>query len=63
MKKKETKKLTKDELIKNIGKLKKDLFNFRFQKINGEVKNPAKISETKKSIARLKTILGEKINA
>ena len=62
MKKKETKKLTKDEMFKNIEKLKKDLFNFRFQKINGEVKNPAKISETKKSIARLKTILGEKIN-
>ncbi len=50
-------------MIKNIEKLKKDLFNFRFQKINGEVKNPAKITETKKSIARLKTILGEKINA
>ena len=63
MKKKETKKLTKDEMIKNIEKLKKDLFNFRFQKANSEVKNPAKISETKKSIARLKTILGEKINA
>ena len=63
MKKKETKKLTKDEMIKNIEKLKKDLFNFRFQKINGQVKNPAKISEAKKSIARLKTILGEKINA
>jgi len=63
MKKKEAKKLTKDEMIKNIEKLKKDLFNFRFQKINGEVKNPAKISETKKSIARLKTILREKINA
>ena len=63
MKKKEAKKLTKDEMIKNIEKLKKDLFNFRFQKINGEVKNPAKITETKKSIARLKTILGEKINA
>ena len=45
MKKKETKKLTKDEMVKNIEKLKKDLFNFRFQKINGEVKNPAKISE------------------
>ena len=63
MKKKETKKLTKDEMVKNIEKLKKDLFNFRFQKINGEVKNPAKILETKKSIARLKTILGKKINA
>ena len=63
MKKKETRKLSKDEMIKNIEKLKKDLFNFRFQKINGEVKNPAKITETKKSIARLKNILGEKINA
>ena len=63
MKKKETKKLSKNEMIKNIEKLKKDLFNFRFQKVNGEVKNPAKITETKKSIARLKTILGEKINA
>jgi len=62
MKKKETKKLTKDEMIKNIEILKKNLFNFRFQKINGQVKNPAKISETKKSIARLKTILREKIN-
>ena len=34
MKKKETKKLTKNEMVKNIDKLKKDLFNFRFQKIN-----------------------------
>ena len=57
MKKKEIKKLTKKELIDNLEKLKKDLFNFRFQKVNGQVKSPAKISETKKNIARLKTIL------
>tara|TARA_Y100000590_G_C15089925_1_gene777236 strand:+ start:359 stop:550 length:192 start_codon:yes stop_codon:yes gene_type:complete len=63
MKKKEIKKLTKSEIIKNLEKLKKDLFNLRFQKINGQIKNPAKISETKKSIARLKTIIGENINA
>ena len=63
MKKKEIKKLTKAEMIKNIDKLKKDLFNFRFQKINSQVTNPAKISETRKTIARLKTILKEKINA
>ena len=63
MKKKETKKLTKDEMIKNIEKLKKDLFNFRFQKMNSQVTNPAKIGETKKTIARLKTILKGKINA
>ena len=60
MKKQELKKLTKDEAIKNIDKLKKDLFNFRFQKMNSQVTNPAKIGETKKTIARLKTILKEK---
>ncbi|WP_075522343.1 50S ribosomal protein L29 [Candidatus Pelagibacter communis] len=63
MKKQEIKKLSKDEILKNIDKFKKDLFNFRFQKINSQITNPAKISETKKTIARLKTILKEKINA
>ena len=63
MKKKEVKKLTKDEIIKNIDKLKKDLFNFRFQKISSQITNPSKIGETKKTIARLKTILKGKINA
>ena len=57
MKKQEIKKLSKDEVLKNIEKLKKDLFNFRFQKVNGQVKSPAKISETKKNIARLKTMI------
>ena len=57
MKKQEIKKLTKDQVLKNIDKLKKDLFNFRFQKVNGQVKSPAKINETKKTIARLKTLI------
>ena len=63
MKKQEIKKLTKDQALKNIDKLKKDLFNFRFQKINSQVTNPAKIGQTKKIIARLKTTLKGKINA
>ena len=63
MKKNEIKKLTKDQVIKNIDKLKKDLFNFRFQKINSQIANPAKIGETRKTIARLKTILKGKLNA
>ena len=63
MKKKEIKKQTKQEALKNIDKLKKDLFNFRFQKINGQVKSPAKVYETRKSIARLKTKLGKNQNA
>ena len=63
MKIQEIKKLSKDEMLKNIDKLKKDLFNFRFQKINSQVTNPSKIGETRKTIARLKTILKGKINA
>ena len=63
MKKKEVKKLTKSQAIKDIDKFKKDLFNFRFQKINGQLANPAKINETKKTIARLKTKLKGNINA
>jgi large subunit ribosomal protein L29 len=63
MKKNELKKVTKTEALKNIDKLKKDLFNFRFQKINSEIKDPSKIGQTKKTIARLKTTLKEKLNA
>ena len=63
MKKQEIKKLTKDQIFKNIDKLKKDLFNLRFQKMNSQITNPAKINETKKTIARLKTVLKGKINA
>ncbi len=61
MKKQEIKKLS--EIVKNIDKLKKDLFNFRFQKMNSQITNPAKIGETRKTIARLKTSLKGKANA
>ena len=57
------KKLSKDEVLKNIDKLKKDLFNFRFQKINSQITDPSKIGQTKKTIARLKTTLKGKLNA
>ena len=63
MKKQEIKKLTKSEILKNIDKSKKDLFNFRFQKINSQITNPSKINETKKNIARIKTLLKGKYNA
>ena len=63
MKKKEINKLTKDQALKNIDKLKKDLFNFRFQKINSQITDASKIGKTKKTIARLKTLLRGKLNA
>ncbi len=60
MKKKEINKLTKEQSVKEFEKLKKDLFNIRFQKTNGQVKNPSKINETKRNIARLKTLMERK---
>ena len=57
MKKKEIKKLSKAEILKNLESFKKDLFNLRFQKNNGQLKSPAKFKEIKKNIARLKTLI------
>ena len=56
MKKKELKKLSDAEVLKNLENFKKDLFNLRFQKNNGQLKSPAKFKETRKSIARLMTL-------
>ena len=54
-KKKEDKKLTKDQAEKKIQTLKKDLFNIRFKKINNQIENSAQYNEIKKNIARLYT--------
>ena len=54
-KKKEDKKLTRDQAQKRILTLKKDLFNIRFKKINNQVSNPAQYNLIKKEIARLFT--------
>ena len=57
IKKKEDKKLTKDQAEKKILSLKKDLFNIRFKKINNQINNQAQYGEIKKSIARLYTTI------
>ena len=63
MKKNEIKKFTKDQALKNLDKLKKDLFNLRFQKTNGQLTNTSKISQTKKDISRMKNLIGRKKSA
>jgi len=60
MKNKEIKKLSIDELKKKIDVLKKDLFNFRFRKVNGQIDDTAKISQTKKDLAKVLTNLNKK---
>ena len=56
-KKKEDKKLTKDQAEKKILTLKKDLFNIRFKKINNQINNTAQYNQIKKNIARLYTTI------
>tara|TARA_B100000242_G_C42793106_1_gene369008 strand:- start:250 stop:438 length:189 start_codon:yes stop_codon:yes gene_type:complete len=56
-KKKEEKKLTKDQTEKKILSLKKDLFNIRFKKVNNQINNPAQFNQIRKNIARLYTNL------
>ena len=47
------------DLIKKLGDLKAELFNLRFQLATGQLVNPMRIREVKKSIAQIKTIIRE----
>tara|TARA_B100000029_G_scaffold489737_1_gene547784 strand:- start:1653 stop:1838 length:186 start_codon:yes stop_codon:yes gene_type:complete len=60
MKNKEINKLTTDEIKNKINSIKKDLFNFRFRKINGQVEDTSKISQLKSDVAKLLTKLNKK---
>ena len=60
MKNKEIKKLSVDELKNKINSLKKDLFNFRFRKVNGQLEDTSKVSQLKNDVAKLLTKLHKK---
>ena len=60
MKAKEVKKMTNDELKKKVDSLKKDLFNFRFRKVNGQLEDTAKVSSIKRDVAKILTKLNIK---
>ena len=52
--------LTEVELNTELDKMKKELFNLRFQHVTGQLENPVKMRELKRDIARVKTIIREK---
>ena len=60
MKNKEVKKLSEDELKSKINILKKDLFNFRFRKVNGQLEDTSKVSQLKRDLAKIMTKLNKK---
>ena len=48
------------ELNTELSKMKKELFNLRFQHATGQLENPVQMRELKRNIARVKTIIREK---
>ena len=61
MKYNEIKKKTHDELIDLLENLKKENYNLRFQKKNGQLEKTGRIDQVKKDIARIKTKLNEEL--
>ena len=59
---KEIRELSSSELVANINSLKEELFNLRFQQATGQLENPMRLREIKKTIARIKTVLTEREN-
>lgn len=57
---KKMREMSEAELNAELLKMKKELFNFRFQHVTGQLENPIKMRETKRNIARVKTIIREK---
>ena len=47
---------TADQLNDELGSLKKEQFNLRFQKATGQLENTARVTEVRKDIARIKTL-------
>ncbi len=52
--------MTDVELNAELDKMKKELFNLRFQHVTGQLENPVQMREIKRDIARVKTIIREK---
>ena len=59
MKNKEINKLSNDEIKNKVLSLKKDLFNFRFRKVNGQLEDTAKVSTIRRDIAKILTKLNK----
>ena len=60
MKPNEIRDLTPEEQADKLKALKEELFNLRFQHATGQLDNPMRLRQIKKSIARIKTIQAEK---
>ncbi len=63
MKVDEIKDLSAEELQTKTQELQQELFNLRFQLHTGHLENTARVSQVRRDVARVKTILSAKLNA
>jgi len=60
MKVKELKEMTVEELDQQLAEIKKEQFNLKLQQVSGQLENPARIKELRRSVARIQTIQNAK---
>ena len=54
---------TDDQLVEQLGELKREQFNLRFQAATNQIEKPARVREVRRTIARIKTLQGERARA
>ena len=54
---------TDDQLVEQLGELKREAFNLRFQAATNQIERPARVREVRRSIARIKTLQSERSRA
>jgi large subunit ribosomal protein L29 len=60
MKAEEFRHMSVDQLEDQLGKLKKEQFNLRFQRASGQLENTSRVREVRRDIARIKTVQAQK---
>lgn len=61
MKVKEIKEMTMEELDQQLQDIKKEQFNLQLQQVSGQLENPARVKELRRTVARIKTIQNQKV--
>jgi large subunit ribosomal protein L29 len=54
---------TDDQLVDQLGELKREAFNLRFQAATNQIEKPSRVREVRRTIARIKTLQGERSRA
>jgi large subunit ribosomal protein L29 len=61
MKVKEIKEMTMEELDQQLQDIKKEQFNLQLQQVSGQLENPARVKELRRTVARIKTIQNQNV--